>query len=423
MTAGQALLRPEATCRSCGHQGLEVFLSLGNMPLPDAFVHPDDLSQPDARYPLDVAFCSRCCLVQLVGDVPAERMFVENYLYFSSYSDQLLQHSRQHALELIEQRGLGSRSLVVEVASNDGYLLRNFAEQGIPAVGVDPAPGPAAAAREIGIETIQEFFGRDLASRLVSERGHSDVVIANNVMAHVPDLNDFVGGMAALVAKDGVITVENPYVRRLIDENQFDTIYHEHVCYYSCTSVAHLVEQHGLHLNDVRAFPGLHGGTLRWYLSKSPGRSARLEELLREEHNCGLNTIDYYIEFGGRIEQLRHELLNLLHGLQRDGHKVAAYGAAAKGTVMLNYVGIGADLLEFVVDRNVHKHGRFVPGVRVPIAGPERLLIDRPNYTLLLAWNFAKEIVRQQQDYLRRGGRFVIPIPKPTVLEHEPAYD
>ena len=299
-------------CRSCGGAGIEVFLSLGDQPLPDDFVAADDLEQPDERYPLDVAFCPDCCLVQLVGDVSAKRMFVDNYLYFSSFSDQLLAHSRDHALQLMESRALGPQSLVVELASNDGYLLRNFLAAGVPALGVDPSPEPVAAARKLGVETIQTFFGRDVARELVATRGRADVVIANNVMAHVPDLHDFVGGIAELVAEDGIVTVENAYVRDLIDHREFDTIYHEHVCYYSCTSVDRLVRQHGLTLNDVASFPDLHGGTLRWYLSPRPGRSARLEQLLRDEERCGLNDADYYRSFARDVDSLRCELLAML---------------------------------------------------------------------------------------------------------------
>ncbi len=408
-----------ASCRSCGQKGLEVFLSLGDMPLPNAFVHPDRVHEPEERFPLDVAFCPICCLVQLVSDIPTERMFENSYLYFSSFSDHLLRHSRQHAHDLIESRGLGPGSLVVELASNDGYLLRNFVEAGIPCVGVDPAPEPAEAARRIGVDTIQEFFGRALARKLAATRRQADVVIANNVMAHVSDLNDFMGGMAELIADDGLITVENPYLRTLIDHTMFDTIYHEHVCYYSCTSVAHLVERHGLFLNDVVPFADLHGGTLRWHISKRPGRTERLETFLHDEQACGLNGIGYYLGFGSRVERLRSELVELLHGLRQDGATIAGYGAAAKGTVMLNYAGIGTDVLDYVVDRNVHKHGYYMPGVRVPIVGPERLREDRPDYTLLLAWNFADEIVRQQEEYVRLGGRFVVPVPQPKVLSPE----
>jgi SAM-dependent methyltransferase len=410
---------PRVACRSCHGARLDVFLSLGALPLPDALLRPEDLDEPEARYPLDVAFCHDCTLVQLVGEVSASTMFVDNYLYFSSYSDQLLRHSRDHTLDLIEQRALGPDHLVVEVASNDGYLLRNFVEAGIPAIGVDPSPAPVAAARAAGIPTLEEFFGRAVADRLVAERGRADVIIANNVMAHVPDLEDFVGGLARLLAPEGVITVENAYVRDLIDHAEFDTIYHEHVCYYSCTSVDRLMARHGLFLNDVRHFPDLHGGTLRWYISAQPGRSDALEGYLRDEAACGLTDVSYYAGFASETVRIRAELHALLTELRSNGSSIAAYGAAAKGTVLLNYVGIGTDLIDFVVDRNVHKHGRFMPGVHVPIVAPDRLLEAQPDYTLLLAWNFTDEIVAQQQEYIRRGGRFIRPVPAPRVLTPE----
>jgi SAM-dependent methyltransferase len=403
-------------CRACGAEGLEIFLSLGKLPLPDALLRPDQLSDPEPRHPLDVAFCHACSLVQLVGDVPASEMFVDNYLYFSSFSDHLLRHSREHALGLIESRQLGEDSLVVELASNDGYLLRNFVDAGIPVLGIDPAPEPARAAIELGIPTLVEFFGVDLADQLVDEGRRADVIIANNVMAHVPDLDDFVGGMARLLTDDGLITVENPYVRDLIDHGEFDTIYHEHVCYYSCTSVDQLVARHGLFLNDVEYFPDLHGGTLRWYIGKVEDRSPRVLDYLRDERESGLTAAAYYEGFAARVERIRVELREMLERLKTEGASIAAYGAAAKGTVMLNYVGIDRDLVDVVVDRNTHKQGLHMPGVHIPIADPQVLVERQPDYTLILAWNFTAEIVAQQAEYVARGGRFIRPVPRPEVL-------
>jgi SAM-dependent methyltransferase len=404
------------TCRSCEATGLERVLSLGDLPLPDAFLRGDQLADPEPRYPLDVVFCAACSLVQLAGDVPADEMFVANYLYFSSYSDHVLRHAREHVHQLISSRRLGPDSLVVELASNDGYLLRHVIDAGVPALGIDPAPEPAAAARDRGIDTIQEFFGLELAERLIADGRRADVIVANNVMAHVPDLNSFVGGAARLLADDGLLTVENPYVRDLVTHGAFDTIYHEHVCYYSSTAVDHLVSRHGLHLNDVEYFPDLHGGTLRWHISHAAGRSERLRGHLSSERRSGLTSAAYYAGFAGRVERIRTELRSLLHGLREEGASIAAYGAAAKGTVMLNYVGIDGDLVDFVVDRNPHKHGLYMPGVHLPIADPQRLLDEQPDYTLLLAWNFGAEIAAQQTEYLRRGGRFIEPVPDPVVL-------
>jgi SAM-dependent methyltransferase len=403
-------------CRSCGSDGLRPFLSLGDTPLADALVKPADAGGPEGRYPLEVAFCPSCGLVQILEEVPAEVLFVDNYLYFSSFSDELLRHSREHALGLVEKRGLGRESLVVELASNDGYLLRNFAEVGVPVLGVDPAPDQAQAANEAGIPTLQEFFGAELARKIRAEHGAADVIIANNVMAHVPELNDFVEGMSILLADDGIVTVENPYVRDLIDHCEFDTIYHEHFCYYSCTAVDALVRRHGMYLNDVEYFPDLHGGTLRWHIGKTEDVSPVAKGYLQEEQTRGFDSFAAYEEFGHRVEGIRDDLLALLRGLKEQGASIAAYGAAAKGSTLLNYVGIDTSLVDFVVDRNVHKQGLLMPGVHIPIKDPSALLEEKPDYVLMLAWNFRDEILAQQSDYTDAGGRFIVPIPSPEVL-------
>lgn len=403
-------------CRSCGEPGLRPFLSLGKTPLADALVRPEDADAPEARFPLDVAFCGNCSLVQILEEVPPEQLFVDNYLYFSSFSDELLRHSREHALGLIEKRGLSEESLVVELASNDGYLLSNFAERGIPVMGVDPAPDQARAAEEAGIPTLQEFFGPEVARRMHEDLGPADVIIANNVMAHVPDLNGFVEGMAILVAQDGVITVENPYVRDLIQRGAFDTIYHEHFCYYSCTAVDALVRRHGLFLNHVEYFPDLHGGTLRWHIGPVEDVSAEAAAYLEAERRDGLDSFEHFAAFGERVEQIKTDLLALLRGLRDGGATIAAYGAAAKGSTLLNYMGIDTELVDFVVDRNVHKQGRLMPGVHIPICDTSALLTEQPDYVLLLAWNFCEEIRAQQAEYLSRGGRFIVPIPQPEIL-------
>jgi SAM-dependent methyltransferase len=407
---------PDATCRSCGFGGLRTFLSLGKTPLADALVPADRLEEPEPRFALDVAFCESCALVQLLEEVPPQRLFVDNYLYFSSFSDDLLAHARDHARELVARRRLGPDSLVVELASNDGYLLRNFVEAGVPVLGIDPAPAQAAAATAAGIPTLAEFFGTDLARSLRSEGRRADVVIANNVMAHVPDLNGFVEGIAILLADDGVATIENPYVRDLVGHCEFDTIYHEHLCYFSCVAVERLVRRHGLALNHVDYFPRLHGGTLRWHVSRRPGVSDELAHYLRRERDRGLNRFGFYADFGARVERVRADLVARLERLRAGGATIAGYGAAAKGATLLNYAGIGCDLVEYVVDRNVHKQGLHMPGTHQPILDPAVLLERRPDFVLLLAWNFRDEIARQQAEYLRRGGRFIVPVPRPEIL-------
>jgi SAM-dependent methyltransferase len=403
-------------CRSCGRSGLRTFLSLGKHPLPDALLRPDQLHDPEPHFPLDVAFCPDCTLVQLLGDVPPEMLFVDNYLYFSSYSDHLLAHSRAHVEGLIARRDLGSHSLVVELASNDGYLLKFFVDAGVPVLGIDPAPGQAAAARSVGVPTLEEFFGVNLADRLVAEGKSADVIIANNVMAHIPDLNGFVAGMARLLRDDGLITVENPYVRDLIEHGEFDTIYHEHFYYHSCTGVDALVRRHGMFLNHVEYFPDLHGGTLRWHISKREDMSDTVRGFLQDEGERGMTEFGYYAEFGDRVETIRHDLLELLESLKADGYTIAAYGAAAKGSTLINYVGIGTELIDFVVDRNTHKHGLHMPGMHLPIRPTEALLEEKPDYVVILAWNFATEIVAQQHEYLERGGHFIVPVPRPEVI-------
>jgi SAM-dependent methyltransferase len=403
-------------CRSCGGRGLRPFLSLGKTPLADALVKPEAVDEREERFPLDVAFCPDCALVQILEEVPAEKLFVDNYLYFSSFSDHLLRHSRDHALGLIESRGLDGDSLVVELASNDGYLLRNFVEAGVPVLGIDPAPDQARVANENGVPTLAEFFGTALADRLVAEGKRADVIIANNVMAHVPALNDFVAGMARLISDDGIITVENPYVRDLIQHREFDTIYHEHFCYYSCTAVDNLVRRHGLYLNHVEHFGDLHGGTLRWHIGPREDVSDTVREYLAAEAEAGMTDFGYYADFGAEVERIRTDLLDLLGSLRAEGKTVAGYGAAAKGATLVNYVGITRDLVGFVVDRNTHKQGLHMPGTNQPILDPAALLEQRPDYVLLLAWNFAEEIRRQQAEYEAAGGRFIVPVPAPRIL-------
>ena len=400
-------------CRSCGASDLRAVLSLGSTPVANALVDPERSDEVDPSYPLGIVFCPECALVQLEYELPADRIFDEEYPYYSSFSDALCRHAATHVEGLIAARGLGPKSLIVEVASNDGYLLRNAVAAGVRAVGIDPSPGPAAAAEAIGVPTIVGFFGIAQAEAIRLAHGPADVIVANNVMAHVPDLNDFVGGFAALLADDGLITVENPYVRELVDQVEFDTIYHEHYCYFSCSAVDALMARHGLHLNDVEYFPDLHGGTLRWHIGRTAARTERCAEYLANEAALGMTSFDYYARFADRVRTCQSELRELLERLRDEGRTVAAYGAAAKGATLLNSSGIGRELVSFVVDRNVHKQGKLMPGCRLPIRPVEELLEERPDDLLLLAWNFANEIVVQQAEYAAEGGTFYVPVPSP----------
>lgn len=412
-----ALLPQTSTrCRSCGRAEPAVFLDLGEMPLPDALLRPDQLDAPEPRFPLEVAFCRGCSLVQIVEEVPPEQLFVDNYLYFSSFSEGLLRHAREYAVRMIEERALDGDSLVVEIASNDGYLLRNFAERGIRVLGIDPAPDQAKAAEAVGVPTLRAFFDADLARRLAADGRRAGLIVANNVMAHTPTLNSFVEGISILLADDGLATIENTYVKDLIDHCEFDTIYHEHFSYFSCTAVDALVRRYGLTLTDVEHFPALQGGTLRWHVRREGPVGESALSFLRAERDEGLTDSAYYEQFGRRVEDIRDALLELLHGLRADGKSIAAYGAAAKGSTLVNYAGIGTDLVEFVVDRNVHKHGLHMPGTHLPIRDTAALLDEQPDYTVLLAWNYRDEVIAQQAEYLRRGGRFILPVPKPEIL-------
>ena len=403
------------SCTSCGHTGLMPILDLGEMPRSDGLLDESQLGGQESLVPLRLGYCPGCTLVQLLETRPPEEMFGDDYLYFSSFSDDLLKHSRENALDLIERRGLDANSLVVEIASNDGYMLQNFKEKDVPVLGIDPARQPATAAMERGIETIHDFFGTALAGRLVGEGRRADVIIANNVVAHVADQNDLVSGMARLLADDGLAVVEFPYVRDLIDFIEFDTIYHEHLCYFSVGSAAKLFERHGLHLNDVRRLP-IHGGSLRLYFGKTPAPSDAVRRILQEERELGLDQFSYYEDFGARVRTFRQRARQLIGELRADGKRIAAYGAAAKGTIMLNFLDLDAQAIEYVVDRNVHKQGKYMPGVRVRIDDPAKLNADRPDYVMILPWNFREEIIRQQQDFLSAGGQFIVPIPSLEIV-------
>ena len=401
------------SCRSCEGAALEVFLDLGTTPLADRLVEDRDAEEP--TFPLEVAFCTDCSLVQILETVPPSVLFQEDYPYYSSFSPALLRHTRENVAALITERRLGPDSLVLEPASNDGYLLANYVEAGIPVLGIDPAEGPASEAQRKGVRTINTFLTRDLAQSLQDDGVSADVIHANNVLAHVADTNGFVAALEILLADDGIVVIEVPYVRELINNCEFDTIYHEHLCYFSVTSLSHLFERHGLRIRDLREL-SIHGGSLRLFVGRGGVQGDSVRSALQSEFNHGLQKFSFYRNFQEDVERLRDELVALLTSLKGAGHSIAAYGASAKGSTLLNYTGIGLDLLDFVVDRNTHKQGKFMPGQHIPIHGPEHVLSHRPDFLLLLAWNFAEEIMTQQAEYKELGGRFIVPVPSPAIV-------
>lgn len=403
-------------CRACDAPLEHVFVDLGMSPLCETFLKPEQLDDPEVFYPLDVRVCSSCFLVQLPEYVPPDRIF-DDYAYFSSFSDSWLRHAAAYCAMVTERFSLDSGSFVVEVASNDGYLLQNFVRAGIPCLGVEPASNVAEAGREKGVESLVAFFGVETARRVRAERGPADLVLGNNVLAHVPDINDFVGGLAALLAERGVVTMEFPHLQRLVEGNQYDTIYHEHFSYLSLVAVERIFDRHGLELFDVEELPS-HGGSLRIFAQHRGGpreRTERIDALAARERDLGYEGLEVYGSFTRQVERSKRRLLEFLIGARDEGKRVVAYGAPGKGNTLLNYCGIRTDLVDFAVDRNPYKHGRFTPGTHIPIHPPEKLMEARPDYVLILPWNLRKEITTQLAGIREWGGRFVVPIPEVEV--------
>ena len=400
-----------AACRSCGSKELRRVLSLGTTPLADGLVTAEQLGEPEIAVPLDVLFCEGCSLMQIAQTVEPEVLFCRSYPYFSSVSPALMAHFTQSAEHLIERLGLGSQSLVVEAASNDGYMLRVFAERGIPVLGIDPADGPAGVANERGVPTLNTFFGLDLARSLRAEGRCADLFLANNVLAHVADLNGFVAGMATVLSPQGTAVIECPYVVDLIEHCEFDTIYHQHLCYFSVTALDALFRRHGLSLNRVER-TRIHGGSLRLFVSPVEAVEESVGTLLIAEDGAGVTDFEYYRDFATRINALKTAVLELLQERKAAGKRIAGYGAAAKATTLLAYFGIDRSLLDYVADLNAFKIGRYMGGNHLPIVSVDQLAADPPDDLLILAWNFADEIMRQQAAFHERGGRFIVPIPE-----------
>lgn len=406
------VLHVETRCRACASEDLAPLLALGELPLANALLERDALAGPEPRFPLTLVFCRACTLVQLRETIRPDVLF-SHYLYFSSFSDTMLDHARELARGLVERLTLGRDSLVFEIASNDGYLLQYFQAAGVPVLGCEPAGNVAGAAQARGIPTLRAFFGRQVAQRLRDEGRRADAILGNNVVAHVADLPGFAAGVALLLAPRGVAVFEFPYIGDLIAGTEFDTIYHEHLCYFSLHAVQALFAGAGLALVDVEHLP-IHGGSLRVFLAHAeaglPG-SAAVAAMLAEEAASGLTGEPYYRRFADEVNRLRDDLLRELRARKAAGQRLAAYGASAKGSTLMNACGIGADLLDFVVDRSTVKQGRYTPGNHLPILRPEELTLRRPDAVLLLTWNFAEEICRQQRSYLEAGGAFIVPVP------------
>jgi hypothetical protein len=406
-------------CRFCGTPLTTTFVDLGMSPLCESVIPPDRLDAMEAFYPLHVRVCERCLLVQLPEYVRPEEIFTE-YAYFSGYSDSWVAHARRYAEAMIERYGLGPEHKVVELASNDGYLLQHFVARGVPVLGIEPAANVAAVAEARGIPTVNRFFGVETANAVVREHGHADLVPANNVLAHVPDINDFVGGVAALLHPTrGVATFEFPHLLRLIEGNQFDTIYHEHYSYLSLWSTEQIFAAHGLHVVDVEELRS-HGGSLRVFV-RHPAESGevpshRVEAVRAAEREAGLDRLEGYRGFGPRAQATKRELLEFLLGAQRDGLQVVGYGAPGKGNTLLNYCAIRGDLLAYTVDRNRYKQGTYLPGTHIPVHDPSRLAETRPDYILILPWNLREEIADQLAYTREWGARLVVPIPTVEVL-------
>jgi len=414
---GDKGMEGKSRCRFCGSVLNYTFVDLGMSPPCESYLKPEQLNHMERFYPLHVFVCDRCFLVQLDEYIAPEEIFTE-YAYFSSYSDTWLEHARAYTELMMKQFELNGRSQVVELASNDGYLLQYFVEKGIPVLGIEPAANVAKVAIDKGIPTIVKFFSDELAKEMAAQRKRADLLLGNNVLAQVPDLNGFIKGMKILLKPKGIITMEFPHLMRLMAGNQFDTIYHEHFSYFSFISVQRIFAEHGLTLFDVEELP-THGGSLRIYARHSEDTSKpvshRASELRDEEMSAGVTRLDYYFTFSERVKETKRKLLYFLINAKQQGKRIVGYGAPGKGNTLLNYCGIRSDFLDYTVDRNPYKHGKFTPGTHIPIFPPEKIGETKPDYLLILPWNFKEEIMKQMSWIRDWGAQFLVPIPEVEV--------
>lgn len=410
-------MKTHATCRCCGAKLDHTFVDLGRSPLANSYLTADQLEKAEPLYPLHAYVCSECFLVQLESVAQPEDIF-SDYAYFSSYSDSWVEHALRYSKQISERFGLTEQSWVVEIASNDGYLLQFFAAKGIPVLGIEPAANVAQAAIEKGVPTLVRFFGTDTARELTSNEKRADLVIGNNVLAHVPDLNGFVAGLKILLGEQGVITLEFPHLMRLMQEKQFDTIYHEHFSYFSLVALRKCFLRHGLQIFDVDELT-THGGSLRIYAGHDDDRSkpvsGRVDDLIGREQQAGLTDLERYRTFGEEVKETKQKLLEFLLRAKEGNKSVVGYGAPAKGNTLLNYCGVGKDLIAYTVDRSPHKQGHFLPGTHIPIYAPDRIRETKPDYVLILPWNLKEEITDQMSYVKEWNGRFVVPIPEVRV--------
>jgi 2-polyprenyl-3-methyl-5-hydroxy-6-metoxy-1,4-benzoquinol methylase len=407
-------------CRFCKATLEKEFIDLGNSPPSNSFLTESQISEPEIFYPLRLFICENCFLVQIDEYKKSDEIFSEEYVYFSSFSTTWLKHAKDYASMIVNRLGLHSESLVIEIASNDGYLLQYFLDKKIPCLGIEPAKKTAAVARSMGIDVISEFFGVELAKKLVNDNKRADLLIGNNVLAHVPNINDFVSGLKNLLKPNGVITMEFPHLMKLVSKNQFDTIYHEHYSYFSFHTVKRIFAEHNLDIFDVDELP-THGGSLRIYAKHIEDRSKRISlnvmTLLEKEKSSGMNELSYYQNFQDKADDVKYSLLSLLLEKKKERKKVIAYGAAAKGNTLLNYCGVKKDLLDFVVDRSPYKQNKFLPGSHIPVVSEEKIKTIKPDYILILPWNIQQEI-RYELSYIRNwGGKFVVPIPELKIID------